>query len=72
MRKEMDLTLEDLLIIFGLGIFIGVIVSKAATSQPALQKPVGQIYMNEETWHWVDWRGRERQITVHRRVKVDE
>jgi len=25
-------------------------------------------YQNEETWEWIDWKGRQRQITVHRKV----
>jgi len=24
---------------------------------------------NEETWEWMDWKGRPRKITVHRRVQ---
>jgi hypothetical protein len=26
-------------------------------------------YENEETWTWTDWKGREREIVVHRKVK---
>ena len=25
---------------------------------------------NAETWNWEDWKGRQRQITVHRDVKA--
>lgn len=28
-------------------------------------EPVG---MNEETWQWVDYKGRDRSLTVHRKV----
>ena len=27
-------------------------------------------YENEEVWSWVDWKGREREITVSRKAKV--
>jgi len=27
------------------------------------------VQVNEEIWEWVDWKGRPRKITVHRRVK---
>ena len=25
--------------------------------------------INEETWTWIDWHGKERTITVHRKVE---
>lgn len=27
-------------------------------------------YENEEEWNWIDWKGRERKITVTRKAKV--
>lgn len=30
--------------------------------------PVGSVAKNLETINWTDWRGRERNITIHREV----
>ncbi len=36
-------------------------------------KPESKIYkpvaINKEVWRWKDWKGRDREITVHREVK---
>ena len=26
---------------------------------------------NEETWEWTDWQGRQRNVTVHRKVQQE-
>lgn len=49
-----------LLILLGIVIFYVI-----ARSRP---QPTG--FTNLETWGWVDWKGRQRQITVHREVKT--
>ena len=62
------------LILLGVGVIAGLAVAfMFMTPEPAvgalsLRKPATQ--MNEEVWRWKDWKGREREITVHRKVKI--
>ncbi len=38
---------------------------------PQLPMPsIESSYENEEVWSWIDWKGREREITVTRKAKV--
>lgn len=34
-----------------------------------LGSPAKAAFSNEESWKWVDYKGRERQIVVHRNVE---
>lgn len=48
-------------------------ISQPVVDVPPLQTPpiaysTPQIVTNEETWEWVDYKGNERKITVHREV----
>lgn len=57
------------------GVAIGAVVylalSRGGSSAP-LYKPVSHqpVYLNEEVWRWTDWRGRNREIVIHREVKM--
>ena len=53
--------LSTLIILFGAVILVAYLVLKSRQSVVA---------SNEETWKWVDWRGRERAITAYRKVQV--
>ena len=55
---------NSLLMLIVIGILIYLVLK---TNQ---QKPIGTAVENEEDWKWVDWRGKERQITVHRQIKM--
>lgn len=49
-----------MLILVGIAIFYLITHSRTQST----------ISTNFETWGWVDWKGRQRQITVHREVKT--
>ena len=64
----------DILLILGL-IGLGILalfrskppettISKAVVALPK------SVISNEETWKWVDYKGRQRSISIHREVKV--
>lgn len=47
----------------------------ATAQHPQVLPPIANtapiMQTNEEQWVWTDYKGRERQITVHRKVKVE-
>lgn len=53
------------------------IIRDIVQSLPRPQLPIspptlpfaGGSYTNEETWEWVDYKGRERKIVVHRNAR---
>ena len=57
------------------GILIGIIVIPKITASIKARKlkilnaPTPPAAVNCETWEWVDWKGRPRQITIHREVR---
>jgi len=80
----MDSTEKIILLAFGIGITMGVAYfifrpkqvaqeyRTVQSYQPIIQEVVSNEkvrYENEETWTWTDWKGREREIVVHRKVK---
>jgi hypothetical protein len=40
--------------------------------QPLRLMPAGSLakqqYINEENWEWIDWKGQNRSLTVHRKL----
>jgi hypothetical protein len=81
----MDSTDTILLVAFGLGIgvVVGYFIfrPRQATTQYSVvqgyQPTIASVsplnekikYQNEEVWSWTDWKGRPREIVVHRKVK---
>lgn len=54
----------------GMAVFWGFVnFSKGELSPPLETSKLEAAQRNEEIWRWKDWRGREREITVHREVK---
>jgi hypothetical protein len=49
------------------GIVIGIVL---CTLMKKSQPGYAYGYKNEETIVWIDWRGRERKITIHRDAKI--
>jgi len=43
-------------------------VRQARLAGSVSQDRVARQYINEETWDWKDWKGRDRSITVHRKL----
>jgi len=72
MGKEGKEELIWALMVFG-GITLGVLA--LALLAPKIQSPQGEwrrlqpSLVNEERIQWVDWRGRPREIVIHREVK---
>lgn len=72
-----------LLIIFGVGVVVGLAVGTKYLGGQALSVgqcsgacPLSQreqtILQNEDVFEWVDWRGVPRKIVRHRKVKLGE
>ena len=64
----------DILLILGL-IGLGILaLFKLKPPETAISKAVAvipkSVISNEETWKWVDYKGRQRSISIHRDVKV--
>lgn len=55
--------------LLGLGI-LALMYSRPPAPTLPLPAPIPSI-SNEETWRWVDYRGRKRSITVKRDVKLN-
>ena len=55
--------IDQSMVMILLGIFIAYLLLKNRS-----QSAIG--FKNAETWEWVDWKGRQRGITVHRDVKA--
>jgi len=62
--------MKDLLFILAIGFLLYKIFDLEKKLTPVQGYPAlgGRQAYNEETWEWVDYKGRKRQITVHRRV----
>jgi len=76
---EEDLALGVVIgVLVGIPLGIGLLwtfthpTSKTYSPQKPSHQPASQVpaYVNEETWTWIDWKGRERKITVRRVVKA--
>ena len=52
----------QVLLLVAIGLLIAYLIWKSRT--PSLTG-----FSNLETWDWTDWKGRQRQITVHRETK---
>lgn len=59
-----------LILIAGLGIGIIMFAKPAPSQSPLLLKAPS--VENEETWEWVDYHGRQRRVTVHRKMTENE
>ena len=64
----------DILLILGL-IGLGILaLFKLKPSETAITTAVvattTPLITNSETWKWVDYKGRQRSISIHREVKV--
>lgn len=66
------------LLLVGAGLVVGIAVARTLPLQAqancgATCPLKGQtILQNEQTYTWIDYQGKERKITVHRKVKLGE
>ena len=51
------------LVYIAIGLLIAYLIWRSRSSTPIQ-------FNNLETWDWVDWKGRQRQIAVHREAKT--
>jgi len=60
-------------VIGGLAVYMLFFRSQTYSQIQTYAKPEANVYkpvaVNKEVWRWKDWKGRDREITVHREVK---
>jgi len=66
MTKSLTISKSNMNIIF---VVLGIVALFYFIRKSSMGAPVTQ-FNNAETWEWVDWKGRDRQITVHRDAKI--
>lgn len=57
---------ENTALLLGIGIVAGAIIGYIIAKHTNQQVPSTAALVNEEHWAWKDYRGREREMTVHR------